>query len=192
MMLIGPVMREIIVKMHFIVNAASRTSQDDQSMKETRVKIKERIWKNYSQESVTNVIKEDMLEIALKGNLKDGTKNPTSKGNQCYRTVRYVKEENLEMHNDEALPVHTESAFGKSDWIIDPGATQNLTFKKHCLVNYVEFNLPCVVYLGDNRFFLAYGKSVYHITADLDGSTQSISICRTYYTYQSWRRTCYQ
>ena len=78
--------------------------------------------------------------------------------------------------NDEALPVYTPHVIGKSDWIIDSGATQHMTFAKECLADYVEFKQPCVVNLGDNRSILAYGKGTYHVTAELDGHVQPISL----------------
>ena len=45
------------------------------------------------------------------------------------------------------------------------------------LPEYVEF----VVNLGDSRTILAYGKGTYHFTSDVDGHTQSISLCEVLY-----------
>lgn len=78
--------------------------------------------------------------------------------------------------NDEALPMCTSRVIDQSDWIIDSGATQHMTFAKDCLSEYIEFKQPCVVNLGDNRSILEYGKGTYHITAELDGHVQPISL----------------
>ena len=51
-----------------------------------------------------------------------------------------------------------------------------MSFERNCLLEYVEFKQPCVVNLGDSRTILAYGKGTYHITADVNGHTQSISL----------------
>jgi hypothetical protein len=51
-----------------------------------------------------------------------------------------------------------------------------MSFEKEKLSDYVEFNEPCVVNLGDNQSILAYGKGTYHVTAELDGHDQPISL----------------
>ena len=42
---------------------------------------------------------------------------------------------------------------------------------------YVGFNQPCVVNLGDGRTIQAYGKGTSRISADVGGHTQPISLC---------------
>ena len=68
------------------------------------------------------------------------------------------------------------NTIAKSSCIIDSGATQHMSFERNCLLEYVEFKKLCVVNLGDSRTILAYGKGTCHITADINGHTQSISL----------------
>ena len=62
----------------------------------------------------------------------------------------------------------------KSDWIIDSRATQHLMFNKKLLENYVKFQNPYIVNLGDNRKIFAYGKGNCHIESDLGTKTQRL------------------
>ena len=65
-----------------------------------------------------------------------------------------------------ALPVFTSNVVGKSDWIIDSGAAQYMSFERDRLTEYVEFKQPCVVNLGNSCRILAYGKGTHQITSD--------------------------
>ena len=65
---------------------------------------------------------------------------------------------------------------GKSEWIIDSGATQHMTFERNTLEDYIEFKQPSVVNLGDNRSIFAYGKGTYHIKAVVNGKLQKIAL----------------
>ena len=56
-----------------------------------------------------------------------------------------------------------------------------MIFAKDCLSNYVEFKQPCIFNLEDNRSILAYGKGTYHVTAELDGCVQPISLGNVLY-----------
>ena len=56
-----------------------------------------------------------------------------------------------------------------------------MIFAKDCLSNYATFKKPCIVDLEDIRSILAYGKGTYHVTAELDGCVQSISLRNVLY-----------
>ena len=91
--------------------------------------------------------------------------------------ARCAKEQGSEsFHDDEALTSSLLNVCGKSDWIIDSGATQHMTFEQDALVDYVEFKQPSIVNLGDNRSILAYGKGTYRIKAVVDNYIQNISL----------------
>ena len=81
--------------------------------------------------------------------------------------------ENVTDH-DEALI--TSNVANMSDWIIDSGATQHMTFERNRLTDYIEFKQPCKVNLGDNRTILAYGKGTFSLVADLNGRSQNIGL----------------
>ena len=81
--------------------------------------------------------------------------------------------ENVTDH-DEALI--TSNVANMSDWIIDSGATQHMTFERNRLTDYIEFKQPCKVNLGDNRTILAYGKGTFSLVADLNGRSQDIGL----------------
>ena len=68
------------------------------------------------------------------------------------------------------------NVIGSSEWIIDSGATQHMTFKRNNLEDYVEFKKPTVVNLGDNRSILAHGKGTYRVTAVVDDKLQKIAL----------------
>ena len=76
--------------------------------------------------------------------------------------------------NLEALITSDED--NKSGWIIDSGATQHMTFERNRLTDFVMFEQPCKVNLGDNRSILAYGKGIYNLVVDLNGHNQNIGL----------------
>ena len=108
---------------------------------------------------------------------KEKTENESSKTTKSNQTARCAKEQGSEsLHHDEALTSSSLNVCGKSDWIIDSGATQDMTFEKDALVDYVEFKQPSIVNLGDNHLILAYGKGTYRIKAVVDDHIQNISL----------------
>ena len=116
-----------------------------------------------------------------KRNTKEDSNSPRYGGNISKGAARCAEEQSPDKSHDEALPVYTPKVVGKSDWIIDSGATQHMSFERNRLSEYVEFKQPCVVNLGDSRTILAYGKGTYRITADVDGHTQPISLREVLY-----------
>ena len=68
------------------------------------------------------------------------------------------------------------NVIGKSEWIIDSGATQHMTFEQNNLEDYIEFKQPFVVNLGDNRSIFSYGEGTYHIKAVVNGKLQKIAL----------------
>ncbi|XP_046845591.1 uncharacterized protein LOC124439411 [Xenia sp. Carnegie-2017] len=85
-------------------------------------------------------------------------------------------EENSEINNGDALISNSSNITRNSDWIIDSGATQHMTYDLEGLCNYVEFKQPCLVNLGDNRSILAYGKGTYKVKAILGDGNKNISL----------------
>ena len=81
-----------------------------------------------------------------------------------------------EIINDEALVASDQ--VNDFAWIIDTGATQHMTFDIDSLSDYVEFNEPCTVNLGDNGTILDYckGTCTYCIVADLEDNVQHIAL----------------
>ena len=85
------------------------------------------------------------------------------------------------MLDEEALMTSGSENFGKSDWIIDSGATQHMSFEREAQTDYLEIMRPSVVNLGDNRSILAYGKATYHMKAILNDRIQNISLQNVLY-----------
>ena len=105
------------------------------------------------------------------------TKNESGKTSQTGNNAARCAEEEYSTHDEEeALTSSTMNVIGKSEWIIDSGATQHMTFMRNNLEDYVEFKNPSVVNLGDNRSILAYGKGTYRVTAVVDGKLQKIAL----------------
>ena len=87
-----------------------------------------------------------------------------------------AENENNENATDHEEALITSNVADMSDWIIDSGATQHMTFEKNRLTDYIEFKQPCKVNLGDNRTILAYGKGTFSLVADLNGQSQNIGL----------------
>ena len=88
-----------------------------------------------------------------KRNWKTDSASTPGKGRKVQGAARCAEKQNLcDEFPEEALPVYTSREFGGSNWIIDSGATQHMTFEKDCLSDYVEFKQPCVVNLGDKSY----------------------------------------
>ena len=105
------------------------------------------------------------------------TKNESCKTSQTGNGAARCAEEECSTHDEEeALTSSSMNAIGKSEWIIDSGATQHMTFERNNLEDYVEFKQPSVVNLGDNRSILAYGKGTYRVKAVVDGRIQKIAL----------------
>eukprot|EP00794_Sanderia_malayensis_P002818 gene2818-3255_t len=111
---------------------------------------------------------------------KDSDDDSKKKPSKFYANYVAIQQEADDISREEALIASREEALitsdreMKSDWIIDSGATQHMTFNKTMLKNYVKFQNPFVVNLGDNRTILAYGKGSCHIISDLGMDTQRI------------------
>ena len=43
-------------------------------------------------------------------------------------------------------------------WYIDSGATKHMTFEKDLIVDFMKYEQPSKIYLGDNRVIEAYGQ----------------------------------
>ena len=104
------------------------------------------------------------------------TKNESGKTSQTGNGAARRAEEYSTHDEEEALATSTMNVIGSSEWIIDSGATQHMTFKRNNLEDYVEFKKPTVVNLGDNRSILAYGKGTYRVTAVVDDKLQKIAL----------------
>ena len=104
------------------------------------------------------------------------TKNESGKTSQTGNGAARRAEEYSTHDEEEALATSTMNVIGSSEWIIDSGATQHMTFKRNNLDDYVEFKKPTVVNLGDNRSILAYGKGTYRVTAVVDDKLQKIAL----------------
>jgi len=63
-----------------------------------------------------------------------------------------------------------EGAFGISQsldtegWIVDSGASSHMTPVREILVDYIEFEKPQIVCLGDGRTVEAFGRGNVHLT----------------------------
>ena len=75
------------------------------------------------------------------------------------------KQEDALTSEEETLV--SSDTLSNSGWIIDSRATQHMTCERDRLREYVAFDKPCIVHLGDNRLILAFGKGAYHIVSDL-------------------------
>ena len=105
-----------------------------------------------------------------KRNWKTDSASTPGKGKKVQGAGHCAEKQNLrDEFPEEALPVYTSREFGGSNWIIDSGATQHMTFEKDCLSDYV-------VNLGDNRSILAYGKRNYRIKAVVDDHIQPLCL----------------
>ena len=105
------------------------------------------------------------------------TKNGANRNTQAH----CAEGQDDEVHEDEALISNGSELIGRSDWIIDSGATQHMSYEREALTDYVTFKQPSVVNLGDNRSILAYGKGTYHLKAILDDHVQNISLRNVLY-----------
>ena len=109
-----------------------------------------------------------------KQNSKDDSQN-SSIWSKIKRSAHYAERSSPDsIINEEAL--FTFDLTNDSNWIIDSGTTQHMTFERNRLSHYVEFEQPCIVILGDNCTILAYGQGTYHIIANLKGSIQHIAL----------------
>lgn len=99
-------------------------------------------------------------------------KNSGDRGNSSAHCVQGGEEQ---IFNEEEALV-TSDRYVKFDWIIDSGATQHMSFDLDSLEEYVEFQKPCSVNLGDNRVIFAYGRGTYRVTSDVHGSTECIAL----------------
>ena len=122
-------------------------------------------------------------------NTREDQNNPTIRGNKPKGAARCAEDQSPDKSEDVALPVYMPNVVGKSDWLIDSGATQHMSFEKDRLSEYVELKQPCVVNLSDSRTILAHGKGTYHVRSDVDGHTQPISLREVLYFLIS-RRIC--
>ena len=105
------------------------------------------------------------------------TNNESGKTSQTGNNAARCAEEEYSNHDDEeALTSSTTNVIGKSEWIIDSGATQHITFMRSNIEYNVEFKESSVVNHGDNRSILAYGKGTYRITTVVDGKLQKIAL----------------
>ena len=105
------------------------------------------------------------------------TKNESSKTSQTGSGTARCAEQECSTHDEEeALTSSTMNVIGKSEWIIDSGATQHMTFEQNNLEDYIEFKQPFVVNLGDNRSIFSYGEGTYHIKAVVNGKLQKIAL----------------
>ena len=58
-----------------------------------------------------------------KRNTKEDSNSPRYGGNKSKGAARCAEDQSPDKSHDEALPVYTPNVVGKSDWIIDSGAT---------------------------------------------------------------------
>lgn len=107
-----------------------------------------------------------------KRNMKSGgnTFHQKEKKNSAW----YAQKEDA-LTNEEKALVATD-LLNKSVWIIDSGATQHMTSEKDRLTEYIAFDKPSIVHLGDNRSILAFGQGTYHIVCDLGNRNQAIAL----------------
>ena len=77
---------------------------------------------------------------------------------------------------DEALYGSKSSDKQKGLWIIDSGASQHMTHDKNSLSDFVEFDQPSKIILGDNHSIRAFGKGTYRLTTDIGGQPQKIAL----------------
>ena len=89
-----------------------------------------------------------------------------------------------ESESDEfALMVTSNSSTHQShDWYIDSAATSHMTFNRNILVDYVEFEKPKEVSLGDNHNISALGTGKVRLPfIDENGCTKNLSSDRVMY-----------
>jgi len=141
------------LRMHFLLNAATGNY-----IKPVKAQI--RMKGECFRENVTTVTRGHFARDCPKRNWKSDSASTPGKGRKVQGAACCTEKQNL-CDEFPALPVYTSREFGESNWIIDSGATQHMTFEKDCLSDYVEFKQPCVVNLGDNCSILAYGKVNY-------------------------------
>eukprot|EP00795_Rhopilema_esculentum_P011835 gene11835-2369_t len=92
----------------------------------------------------------------------------------------HVSEEkgNSETMYEEALYTGENAHEPKSFWIIDSGATQHVTYDRDSLSDFIEFEQPSKVILGDNQ---TIGKGTYRLTTDIGGQPQKIALNEVLY-----------
>ena len=84
-----------------------------------------------------------------------------------------IKTHTIENQLEEiALPASTRCELNNG-WYIDSGATRHMTFQKNLLLDFVEFNKPSRIYLGDNRVISATGERKVKIPC-IDGANKIV------------------
>ena len=84
-------------------------------------------------------------------------------------TKTHIIEDQLE---EIALPASTRCEL-TNGWYVDSGATRHMTFQKNLLLDFVEFNKPSRIYLGDNRVISATGEGKVKIPC-IDGANKIV------------------
>ena len=74
---------------------------------------------------------------------------------------------------------------GKSDladkWIIDSGATSPMTARKDWMTNYIPFDMPIFIGLGDDSVIKAIGSGSIRITMDVGKKSKTYELHDIYY-----------
>ena len=84
-----------------------------------------------------------------------------------------IKTHTIEGQLEEiALPASTRCKLNNG-WYVDSGATRHMTFQKNLLLDFVEFNKPSRIYLGDNRVISATGEGKVKIPC-IDGANKIV------------------
>ena len=84
-----------------------------------------------------------------------------------------IKTRTIEDQLEEiALPASTRCEL-TNGWYVDSGATRHMTFQKNLLLDFVEFNKPSRICVGDNRVISATGEGKVKIPC-IDGANKMV------------------
>ena len=87
--------------------------------------------------------------------------------------TKEIKTHTIEDQLEEiALPASTRCVL-TNGWYVDSCATRQMTFQKNLLLDFVEFNKPSRIYLGDNRVISVTGEGKVKIPC-IDGANKII------------------
>ena len=110
------------------------------------------------------------------GNSRQHNRQGSNQGPKCYKCQQvghFVKncplnrkhghssiaEHDCKQQNDD-IALNSSMIRRKLDnhWYIDSGATKHMTFEKDLIVDFMKYEQPSKIYLGDNRVIEAYGQ----------------------------------
>ena len=99
----------------------------------------------------------------MNGNFNNNRDNGNNDGRWNRDQGNFVSSfSNMNMNDNLALSTNNYQAV-QEDWFIDSAASIHMTFDKNSLVNYIEYDKPKPIGLGDDTILLAMGEGTLHI-----------------------------